>query len=539
MKMKRLTRLGLGASLILFASITACSAPPTPVILSQPTAVAIAPTAAASPTQPPVAPTNAPTVKTTITPTVALTAEATTAPTAAPTAEPTIAPTNIPTAEPTATPVPAPSLADAGFFGISTNGEVNAKENVRALAILSGARMVRTSVTWQQVEPTPGKFDWRWPDTGFRLLTDNHFEPLVLIMDNAKWGASTKCGPVTDLVAYAQFLRELAARNQNVTYWVLYNEPDNAHGEATSTGGCFGGDDIDGNGKPDYADYAIQLQLAWRALRAGNPNAKLAIGAVAFDNFDEASAPAGYFDGGKGGIFNAKFLDNLFAYMQANPPPPGEKYFDLLSFNYYNLYAPYWEAHYDGQGVIAKANALRQRMRQYGLDAPLLVSETGEDSVTIGNNAQSAFLVKTFTRGASANIARMIWWTFQDFPDSAPPPSNTWKYGLIDQNASPKPSYSAYQTLVQMLGDARFVQALSIGGGEGYLFNKNGVGAAVIWSASAEPITVSFAGNALQITDMFGAARAITDGSPDDQDSAAGSIGLQVDYNPIYVQATN
>lgn len=80
---------------------------------------------------------------------------------------------------------------------------------------------------------------------------------------------------------------------------------------------------------------------------------------------------------------------------------------------------------------------------------------------------------------------------------------------------------------------------LSIDGGEGYLFNKSGAGVAIVWSASAEPITVSFAGNALQITDMFGAARAITDGSPDDQDSAAQSIGLQVDHNPIYVQATN
>jgi hypothetical protein len=341
---------------------------------------------------------------------------------------------------------------------------------------------------------------------------------------------------VSDLLAYDRFLRALAARYPNVKYWGLYNEPDNAHGEAHSTGGCFGGEDLDGNGKPDYADFAAQLQIAWRAIHAGNPNAKLVVGAIAHDNFDEATAPPGYPGAGKGGIFNARFLDNLFGYMQANPPPPGEKYFDYLGFNYYNIYASYWESHYAGKGVSAKADALNKKLAQYGLSAPLFVSETGDDSVAIGDAAQSAFLVKTFARGTGSNIAHMVWWTFQDFPDSAPPPSNTWKYGLIDQNVSPKPSYNAFQTAVRMLADAKYVQPLSVPGGEGYLYDKGGAGVAVVWSSSENPISLAFAGNVLNVTDMYGTVVTVSDGSAQDGDAAPGRIALQLDQNPVYVQ---
>lgn len=514
---------------ILFISVpgiaVACGAPATPVVLSQPKTAA------------PAAPTNAPTALTVPT-------QAKAAPTTAPALEPTLAPTEpvltvaSETAAPpsTAAPAASQSMPLADYFGISTNGEVINKDQVRALAILSGAQMVRTSVTWDQVQPNPDEYNWNYPDGAFHILTDNNMEPLVLIMDNAAWGASTKCGPVSDLVAYEQFLRKLAARYPNVKYWGLYNEPDNGHGGPTSTGGCFGGEDIDGNGKPDYADFANQLQIAWRAIHAGNPDAKLVVGAVAFDNFDEATVPSDYPGGGKGGIFNAKFLDNVFAYMQANPPPPGEKYFDLLSFNFYNLFAPYWEKHSEGKGVSAKADVLTKLMAKYGLSAPLLVSETGDDSVTIGDEAQSAFLTKTFVRGTGSNIEHMIWWTFQDFSDSAPPPSNTWKYGLIDQNASPKPAYGAFQTATKILGDAQFVQPLNVQGGEGYLFNKGGAGVAVVWSASEAPVSISFAGKVLNVTDMYGAAHAVPDGSAEDKDAAPGRIAPEIGKNPTYVQ---
>ena len=504
--------------------LTACGSNATPVALSNsaPTSV---PTRAL--------PTNAP---------ATLPAQNTQAPATAPALAPTemSAPSNpTPLLPPTEMPAPTQNAArvPSAYFGANTNGEVITNDQIRALAILGGVQMVRTSVTWKQVEGTAGKYNWSWPDKGFKTLSDNHLEPYVLILENADWAATTKCGPVQDLLAYDKFLRALAARYPNVKYWGLYNEPDNAHGVETSSGGCFGGDDIDGNGKPDYQDYATQLQIAWRAIHEANPQAKLVMGAVAFDNFDEASAPQGYPGGGKGGIFNARFLDQLFAYMQANPPPPGEKYFDALAFNFYGIYGPYWETQTQGKGITAKANVLNALLQKYGLEADLMVSETGEDSTLSGNQAQSAYVTETFVRGLSSRIAHMNWWTFQDFSDSAPPPTNTWKYGLIDQNAAPKPAYAAYQTASKFLRDAEFMQPLQVDGGEGYLFNNAGAGIAIVWSLSDAPVSLSFSANTLQLTDMFGVTRTVSDGSADDKDSAPGRIAISIDQNPVYVQA--
>ncbi len=521
------------AGIFLASAIVACAAPSTPIALTPPQAASASasPTApapaSASPTVP--APASAsPTAPAPASPTVPAPASASpTAPAPAP-ASPT-APAPAP-ASPTAAPSPS------AYFGISSNGEVAENAAIRALVLASGAQMVRTSVAWRQIEPTPGQYDWSSADRALQPLTANRLQPLVLIMNNASWSASTLCGPVADLDAYAQFLRQLAARYPDVTYWALYNEPDNAHGEASSTGGCFGGDDLDGNGKPDYADYAAQLAIAWRALHAANPRAQLVLGPLAFDNFDSATAPSGYPGGGQGGIFNAHFLDQLFSYMQAQPLPPGEKYLDLLGFNYYDIYGSYWEGRAAGKGVAAKANFLAALLRQYGFTAPLLVSETGADSLSLGDDAQSAFLVRTFARGLSVPLAHVVWWTFQDFADTAPPPVNTWKYGLLNQDAQPKPAYRAYQTVAGLLRGAQFVQALNISGGEGYLFQQNRAGLAVLWATSSAPVTVSFIGQTLNVTDMFGAARAIADGSTADLDPASGRIGVSIPENPVYVQ---
>lgn len=470
-----------------------------------------------------------------------------TASAAAATTEPTVAPAqagateNAPPPPPTqapATAVPAApgSQAPVNYFGASTNGEVIYNEQARALATLAGVQVVRTSVTWANIEKVKGTYDWSSSDNMFKLLTEHNFEPLVLILNNPEWASNTLCGPVNDLEGFEAFVRELGTRYPHVRYWALYNEPDNAQGPENSSGGCFGGGDLNGNGAPDVQDYAAQLRVAWRALHQVNPDALLLTGALAYDNFDEASAPPGYPGGGKGGAFNYHFLEQLFDFMRANPLPDGERYFDDVSFNFYGIYGPFWDRTTGGAGVSAKAAAVQQLLDTYGLDAGLVVSETGSDSLSTSDDEQSEYVVKTFTRGLASGIRHMVWWTFQDFPDSNPAPSNTWKYGLIDQDFKPKPSYSAYQTLTNQLNGAAFLQPLQVNGGEGYVFTRDGVAKAVVWSSLDTPVTMAFSGKTLQVTSMYGELKPVIDGSPEDNDPGAGRIGLAVGKFPVYVQ---
>lgn len=475
------------------------------------------------------------------------TASRTPAPTVAPAvSNPSASPTAAATAPgaPTATvassvqPTAAPDAMPVFYFGASQFGEITRDENIRALATLAGVQLVRTSVYWNQIQRAPDKYDWSTTDKAFEALGENNFVPLAMILENPQWAANAHCGPVNDPLALDRFLRQLAARYPQVKYWALYNEPDNAHYPEYHGGGCFGGGDVDGNGKPDYQDYANLLSIAWDALHAANPDAQLVTGAVAYDNFDEASAPPGYPGGGKGGWFNYRFLPDLFQYMQAHPLGAGKKYFDVFSFNFYSIYGPYWERQAGGIGLGAKANQLNKLLQDAGLQAPLLVSETGSDSYEVGHAEQSKYVTQTMVRGIVNRLLSVVWWTFQDYADSAAPPTNTWKYGLIDQNATPKSAYAAYQTASHKLTGAQFVELLSVPGGEGYLFTKDDAGIAVVWSSSDAPVTIAFSGAALLVTDMYGAETKLLDNSPQDLDSAAGRIGVQVDRNPVYIQAT-
>ena len=122
-------------------------------------------------------------------------------------AQPTVVP-------PTAVPAAPSAPASADFFGVSTYGEVIHNEELRALAILGGVQMVRTSVNWNNVEKTKGEDKWGGVDSTLGPLLDNNLTPLVLVLNNAEWAANSPCGPVNDLPAFEQFVRELAARYQ-------------------------------------------------------------------------------------------------------------------------------------------------------------------------------------------------------------------------------------------------------------------------------------------------------------------------------------
>ena len=76
---------------------------------------------------------------------------------------------------------------------------------------------------------------------------------------------------MNDLLGFEDFIRTLAARYPQVRYWSLGNEPDNAGSADHPETVCFGGNDVNGNGKPDVEDYAEErLHIAWHAIHRAN-----------------------------------------------------------------------------------------------------------------------------------------------------------------------------------------------------------------------------------------------------------------------------
>ena len=252
--------------------------------------------------------------------------------------------------------------ADPLPFGISlTNEHKSHPELVAGL----GASWARTSVWWDRTEPantTPDNYDWTEPDKDFIALEQLGLTPIVLVLQNPDWAATTSCGPI-DLVSLeevAEFVAALAERYDgdedydgdgiadgpampDVTHWEFYNEPD-CHDEEIGEwlGGCWGN-----NG----AEYAQLLAAAWEAMHAVNEDTVILFGSLAAEpirawfNFK--------MDGGD-------FLDDALEYMVTHPG----NYFDWMNFHYYCTFEVRWNPY--GEGISGKAEYLRQRLAGHG-----------------------------------------------------------------------------------------------------------------------------------------------------------------------------
>lgn len=425
------------------------------------------------------------------------------------------------------------------------------------LAQNAGVESHRGSISWRVIEPTQGTYNFDYYDDVWNRIHAAGFAPVMFISDNPDWVANTHCGPIdtndpAKMAAFSAFITKLVQRYPGIERWALYNEPDYSNYAlyGGTGGGCFGDhitNDLNANGVNDRADYARMLAAAWKATHQANPNAQLAMGAVAYDAFDPTTSPAWY--GGSTGFFNYYFLPELFAYMQAHPLPNGEKYMDLMMFNFYDSFSPKWQQRSPRKGLLAKADVLQNLMAEYGLSFPMFVGETGVDSVWTGEQQQANCLIMTMTRGKAFGLRGMIWWTFQDLP------ARNWYYGVVNPDFAPKPSYYAFQTIARELKGYAFDKTLSGISGfnyvEAYQFINGSHTKVVVWSdAIAQtrggPPCALFRENRgasfgprvsrLDIVNTAGAASVLLDNGVGDVDSRVGIIKLNVGSEPLFIQ---
>lgn len=430
------------------------------------------------------------------------------------------------------------SLAELPF-GTSDSTVTKLVDAPAAIELMTAAeaRYNRTSIYWSNVEPsdtTPENYLWQRADKNINPLLANGIQPFVLIMKNPTWAASTSCGPVNDPEAMAEFVAALAARYPQVRYWALYNEVDGATYSANfETGGCFGEDDLDGNGKPDYADYAELARTVWKRMHAANPNAQLSIGQLAYDNFTPASRPPWY----PGGCcFNYLFLNNLMQYMSEHPLPNGEKYGDVLAFNDYWYYNEnVWQYRYPDPGVGAKAAALREVMAQYGQSFPLAITEMSGSSTHSPNGVTPEFqarqLAQMMAQGMFYDIRTLIWWTWDDYPDSCAesPQCKNFKFGLLTQEHAPKLAYYAQKVVAEQL---RGYTADKLTQNEQLVrlrFKKGDVKKIVVYAKSEAATQVTFKAKTLRVVDMFGNVNFY-------QQKDKRRISIAVTPDPLYVE---
>lgn len=407
-------------------------------------------------------------------------------------------------------------------FGIVMYGNVDDAAGLQKMRD-AGSKWVTTILSWATIEPIKGNRDWSSFDTKAQNAKAAGMDLFVLFTDNPSWAAPLPGGPLTDTEDLVNFATAMVERydcdgvsdapgSPCVHYWSFYAEPDNGdYGRALRGKGYWGH-----NG----AGFAEMLYRVSPAIHSANPRAKVLIGGLAYDWFEE-----------DGGPFVRSFLTDTLQALN-NYPGGARAYIDAVAFHFYPISAHRWPT------IREKALEVRGIMERNGVgDLPLLCPEMGYWSATPSSETQQARrLVQMYVHGLSVGLEYMSWFAvFDDGP-------GTEEHGLFwdhDLNR-PKQSYSAYKTLTRELRGARYLRSLQSAKAEGYVFRMpDGREKTVVWATDTSA-TVSFPYTCLRLVDTLGTVyMPIRDGDPnwdwDHQNN--GWIVLGVYQNePFYVE---
>ena len=407
-----------------------------------------------------------------------------------------------------------------------TRGGFNAERMNDAAA--AGVTMVRASgIFWDQIEATRGSYNWAVmaeDEANMRLISAAGIAPLMIFRNTPTWARETPshlCSAIRAdaLGDFANFVEAAVTRYSaapyNVHHWEMFNEPDvdPALVGGESGFGCWG--DID---DPYYNgdQYAAMLAAAYPVIKRVDPTATVYVGGLLLDcdptnpPSNKSCDPGNFFEG----ILRAG----------------GGAHFDVVAYHAYGLwnsqardadfYHPDWV--HRGGALAGKASFLREVMREYGVDKPLIMNEGGllcdERNSECPSDGfyddQARYLPKMMARAQSLRLQGAIWYTLN---------GPGWRQGgLLNRDGSPRPAYVALKQYNERLGAAQYVGVGSAAGFESYTFSRADRLITLYWVNSGTR-TLTVPENAVALYDYLGQPIALT-------------ATLTVDSAPIYVE---
>ncbi len=282
-----------------------------------------------------------------------------------------------------------------------------------------GGLWAREEFRFDVIEPSPGRWNWALADEMVAKLTGRGVRILGLLVYSTGWATPGWSGSPSAIVhqmphleAWRGFVRAVASRYRGrVSAWEIWNEENH---------------DIFWRPRPDPIAYSRLLQAAYSEIKSVDPAAQVVIGGTSGVDvaFLEAVASAGAWGN-----------------------------FDVLAVHpYVGKKSP--EAGRLASSELAKARALVARLGH----KPLWLTELGWTSSTgpwgvASEDLQASYLVRGMVQGLSVGAERIFWYDLAN--DGWDASNDEHNYGLVRRDwRSLKPAYTAYRTLISVLGDA-------------------------------------------------------------------------------------
>lgn len=378
-------------------------------------------------------------------------------------------------------PVELAKLRDAPF-GVMTHFAQGWSPAVVPLAARIGFPFVRDEMPWEEVERSPGVYDFARFEPYVDALTRSGIRPLLLMTyENPLYdGGNTPFSPA-GRAAFGRYgqemLRRFGDRMAAIEIWNEYN-----------------GSWCKGPAAQDRpASHAELCQAVYPLLKQVRPDVPVLGGAAVL-------LPLPYFEGvfKHGGL---KGMDAAVIHPYRGRP----------------------------EGLDAEIGELRDLMRRYahGQEKPIWATEYG--SFSPDPKVSARFYVRLSTLMLSQGVERMVWYLLQDHREFA-------GMGLVHDGRdargpySPAPALGAAAAAIRLLHDARFERRETLrrySRAFVFAFSKRGEPLRVCWATSPTRLRFKAAGGLTRI-DLMGNAQPVP--------LADGRGELEVDDTPFYLR---
>ena len=253
------------------------------------------------------------------------------------------------------------------------------------------------------------------------------------------------------------------------------------------------------NGSPQ--DYVNLLKTAYLNIKAVEPNAKVYLSGLTYFWDYEAH--------------QEQYLARLLALIAADPEARAHHfYFDGVTYHLY----------YKPQMIYDLLSEVHAMLTVYGLrDTPIWLAETNAAPTNdpqemphfqdlpyqVTLTEQAAFIIQLHALAFAADVERVqIYKLFNssDFPEDPRP------FGLLRGDKSPRPAFTAYQTMTRYLAGFQTVQLYRQGEVTQLIFQREHDSVTVMWNAATTPrqVPLPAMSNTVMLVNEIGITNTLT-----------------------------
>ena len=290
-----------------------------------------------------------------------------------------------------------------------------------------GLHWVRVDLHWDTIEPKAGVMRWDVLDPLMAEIERRGLKAEVYLVGSAPHATSAPKGapfqdqyPPRDPADYARSLVLLAQRYPHVAAWQIWNEPN-----------------LPAFWRPreDPIAYGELLKVAVEAMRAQAPGRELVLGGMAYysqmptrggDLMIEAL--------GKHGLFA---LDVVTAYHPYSTYPEGD---DPHALDFVRRAQ-------QGNAALRAAGARQIWADEWGWSS---YAGPKEEQPIIGDDGQADYVLRRLALMSALDYDKIFLFALSDLDSRASPRDR--RYGLLDEQATPKPVFDALQRLLAITG---------------------------------------------------------------------------------------